>query len=191
MKRAFDSVYLNGLWLKLFKAGVDVKMVRIVKDMYFQVKSCVQCCNSYSEYFECAVDLKQGAVISPLLLSLQDDINSGLTLDDITTILMLFADDVVIFDKSPQELQNRLNLLHTYCLKWGQEVNTAKTKIMVFRKRGPLRNDEQWFYANNKLESVDNSTVFNFMGTFVLKQETFAGKGLKELNEFMNNTKLN
>ena len=202
MKRAFDSVYLNGLWLKLFKAGVDGKMLRIVKDMYFQVKSCVKCCNSYSEYFECAVGLKQGEVISPLLFSLfiddlelflQDDVNSGLTLDDITIILMLFADDMVIFGKSPQELQNSLNLLHTYCLKWGLEVNTAKTKIMVFRKRGPLSNDEQWSYDNNKLEIVDNfnylGTVFNYTGTFVLNQENLAGKGLKALNVFMNNIK--
>jgi len=60
---------------------------------------------------------------------------------------------------------------------------------MVFRKRGPLRNDEQWFHDNNKLESVDNLTVFNYMGTFVLKQKTFAGKRLKALNVFMNNTK--
>ena len=67
---------------------------------------------------------------------------------------MLFADDMVIFGKSPQELQNSLNLLHTYCLKWGLEVNTAKTKIMVFRKRGPLSNDEQWSYDNNKLEML-------------------------------------
>jgi len=77
--------------------------------------------------------------IDDLELSLQDDVNSGLTLDDITIILMLFADDMVIFGKSPQELQNSLNLLHTYCLKWGLEVNTAKNKNNVFLKTWSIK----------------------------------------------------
>jgi len=157
--------------------------------MYFQVQSCVQCCNSYSEwiFWMCCWPQTRGGTlpftfllfIDDLELSLQDYVNSGLTLDDITIILMLFPDDMVIFGKSPQELQNSLDLLHTYCLKWRQEVNTAKTKIMVFRKRGPLRNDEQWFHDNNKLESVDNLTVFNYMGTFVLKQKNVRWKGIE------------
>ena len=32
-------------------------------------------------------------------------------------------------------------------------------------------------------------TVFNYTGTFVLNQETIAGKGLKALNVLLNNTK--
>ena len=63
---------------------------------------------SYSDFFECAVGLKQGEVISPLLFSLfiedlelflQEDQNCGLRLDDITFLLMLFVDDMVILGK--------------------------------------------------------------------------------------------
>ena len=66
-----------------------------------------------------------------------EDPNCGLNLDDITFILMLFADDMVILGKSPSDLQNSINLLHKYCKIWGLEVNIEKTKIVVFRKRGP------------------------------------------------------
>ena len=33
LKRAFDSGYLNELWFKLHKIGINAKMLRIIKDM--------------------------------------------------------------------------------------------------------------------------------------------------------------
>ena len=170
-QKAFDSVYLNGLWFKLFKLGINGKMLRIFKDMYNQVKTCVRACNSYSEFFECAVGLKQGEVISPLFFSLfiddlelflQDDPNCGLNLDDITFILMLFADDMVILGNTIADLQHGLDLLHTYCTRWGIQVNTDKTKILVFRKRGRLKDNGVWTYDGAKLEVVND---FNYLGT--------------------------
>ena len=70
LRKAFDSIYRNGLYFKLNRLGVNAKMLRIIRDMYTNVKACVRGCNSYSEYFECAIGLKQGEVISPLLFSL-------------------------------------------------------------------------------------------------------------------------
>ena len=170
--------------------------------MYSKIKSCVKGCNSVSEYFECAVGLRQGEVISPVLfalfiedieLILQNEASSGLTIDDITFILLLFADDMAILGSSPDDLQNSLNLLNTYCNTWGLEVNVQKTKIMVFRNRGPVLRNEKWSYNDSDVELVDNfnylGTVFNYTGTFVLNQETLAGKGLKALNTLLYNTK--
>ena len=177
LKRAFDSVYLNGLWFKLHKIGINAKMLRIIKDMYNKVKSCVRGCNSYSDFFDCAVGLKQGEVMSPLLFSLfiedlelflQDDQCCGLSIDDITFILMLFADDMVILGKDRDDLQKSLDRLEYYCNKWGLEVNTEKTKVVVFRKRGGLLNNESWTYKGVNLEVVNNfnylGTVFNYTG---------------------------
>ena len=202
LKKAFDSIYLNGLWFKLYKLGVNAKTLRIIKDMYNNVKTCVRGCNSYSDFFECAVGLKQGEVISPILFSLfiedlelflQEDPNCGLSLDDITFILMLFADDMVILGKDRDDLQNSLDLLEKYCKKWGLQVNTDKTKIVVFRKRGGLFDNEKWTYDGVQLDAVNNfnylGTVFNYTGTFALNQETLVGKGLKALNCLIYNTK--
>ena len=92
---------------------------------------------------------------------------------------MHFADDMVIFGKNIEDLQNSLNILKSYCDKWGLEVNTSKTKVMFFRNRGPLRNNEVWFYAGNKLDVVDNfnylRTVFNYT-YIVLNQQTLLFK---------------
>ena len=51
LKKCFDSIYRNALWLKLFRAGIQGKMLRIIKCMYEKVKSCVKSCNTFSEFF--------------------------------------------------------------------------------------------------------------------------------------------
>ena len=82
--------------------------------------------------------------IEDLELFLQDDVNCGLSFNDIMFVLMLFADDMVILGNSRADLQQRLDLLSEYCSKWGLQVNTVKSKILVFRKRGGFRPDEVW-----------------------------------------------
>jgi len=46
-------------------------------------------------------------------LFLQNDINSGILIDTIAIIILLFADDMVIFGKTAEELQNKLDLLYS------------------------------------------------------------------------------
>ena len=64
---------------------------------------------------------------------------------------------------------------------------------MVFRNRGPTRNNEHWTFNNFSLEIVDNfnylGTVFNYTGSFILNQEYLVGKSLKALNVLLFNLK--
>jgi len=46
LKKCFDSIYRNGMWLKLFKTGIQSTILRIVKNMYAKVKSCVKSCTN-------------------------------------------------------------------------------------------------------------------------------------------------
>ena len=128
----------------MYRAGIDGKCLRIIKSRYSTVKSCIKFNNNYSEYFDISLDLKQGAIISPLMwavfiedleMFLQVGPNSGISIDDIIIILLLFADDITIFGHSPKDLQNSLNRLKDYCKNWSLEVNASKTKVMTFRKK--------------------------------------------------------
>ena len=38
LKKAFDSIYHHGLWLKLFRVGIKGELLRIIKEMYSKVK---------------------------------------------------------------------------------------------------------------------------------------------------------
>ena len=128
--------------------------------------------------------------MSPLFLA--DDVNSGITIDEIMFILLLFADDMVILGKSPEDLQKSLDRLNLYCHEWGLTVNVEKTKIVVFRKRGLLRENERWHFNNSYIQVVNDfnylGTVFNYTGTFILNNEFINGKGLKALHTLITNT---
>ena len=130
--------------------GLDGKLLSIFKDMYCTVKSCNKHWNTLSDFFDISDGLRQGQNNSPILFSLfLKDIGSlikhdtegdfGLNLFDLSFVILLFADGMVLIGKSVEELQTSLTNLFTYCEKWGLEVNTEKTKTMVFRKRGAIK----------------------------------------------------
>ena len=52
--------------------------------------------------------------------------------------MLLYADDIVIFASTADELQHGLNLLSDYCLRWKLKVHVSKTKFLIFRKGGIL-----------------------------------------------------
>ena len=200
IKKCFDSIYRNALWLKLYRSGLQGKLLRIIKDMYNEVKSCVKHCTSFSDYFNYSIGLRQGEIMSPILVSLfledlelflQNKFDSGLIVDDIVLILLLFADDMAIFGKTVQELQLNLDTLHMYCNKWGLEVNASKTKIMVFRKRGNLKRNDAWTYNGVNVDVVDCfnylGTIFSYNGNFSLYNEYLTGKALKAMNVLISN----
>ena len=57
LKKAFDSVYRNALWFKLFHMGLDGKILKSFKYMYYIVKSCVKHCYNLSDFFDISIGL--------------------------------------------------------------------------------------------------------------------------------------
>ena len=53
---------------------------------------------------------------------------AAFSVQDINLFMLLYADDIVLFSKSPSELQKMLNNLHNYSQAWDLTVNTDKTQ---------------------------------------------------------------
>ena len=49
---------------------------------------------------------------------------SGIDIGMVKLFLLLYADDIVIFGKTPEELQKSLDILEEYCSRWKLTVNT-------------------------------------------------------------------
>ena len=158
--------------------------------MYENVKSSVKHYGNMSELFEYSLGLRQGEIMSPVLvslfledleLSLSNRGNDGLSINDIYIMLLQFADDMVLLGESPRDLQNSLDSLLDFCISWGLEVNSTKTKIMVIRKRGHIHDTEKWYYDGNVLDIVDQfnylSTVLSYNGSFSYNNEYLVCKG--------------
>ena len=64
---------------------------------------------------------------------------NSLELQDLNLILLLYADDTVIFSESVAGLQKMLDTLNLYTDKWKLVVNVSKTKMVVFRNGGKIK----------------------------------------------------
>ena len=53
--------------------------------------------------------------------------------------MILYADDIILFANSAEDLQSNLDSLSQYCQRWKLPVNTSKTNVMVFRKGSRLQ----------------------------------------------------
>ena len=69
IQKAYDSVWRNGLWLKLWNMGVKGKMWRVIKTMYNSSRSAVLFEGEKSSTFSLEQGVAQGCSFSPILFS--------------------------------------------------------------------------------------------------------------------------
>lgn len=105
----------------------------------------------------------------------------------------MYADDLVLFSESQSGLQSMLNILHKYTLEWNLEVNINKTKIIVFRNCGHVKDSEKWLYCDNEIEIVDQFNYFGFLlnynARFHVNQQHFALQGRKAMYAIKSKTR--
>lgn len=58
----------------------------------------------------------------------------GVDIHTVKLFLLLYVDDITLFSETAEGLQEGLNLLSNYDVRWKLTVNTVKTKVVVFRK---------------------------------------------------------
>ena len=143
--KAFDSVWRAGLWQKLLKSGIDGKLFRTINSMYQNIKSCVRVNGIHSPFFASLCGVRQGENLSLLLFALYlNDLELYLTEngcegisvqysdDDIFTyfkiLVLLYAEDTVLFAETETVLQNNLNIFKAYCDTWKLNINYKKKK---------------------------------------------------------------
>ena len=130
--KAFDSLDHSLLWSKLANFGLSSRILSLLQDMYSKVNSCVRVNGNTLTFFSCNKGVRQGCNLSPLLFCLCiSDLESsllnngvlGVKLFNLCLPLLLFADDVLLFGNSPEDLQHFHNILSSYCATWNLTVN--------------------------------------------------------------------
>jgi hypothetical protein len=201
-RKAFDLIDRSSLWCKLINQGVQGKMLKIIKSLYENVKSCVKHNGYLSEYFSSKVGLFQGEVLSPILYSLYvNDCEMhfirencpSVEISMISLFLLMYADDTVLIAESAEALQSMLDALQSYNDKWNLTLNIEKTKIVVFRNGGKIRGDENWYYGGHEMQVVNEinylEMLLYYTGKFRKTQMHAAEQGRKALFALSNKLK--
>ena len=144
-KKAFDSVPRQALFLKLSKLGICGNFYNVLRNMYSNSTAQIKLSGHLSHPFRIRKGTEQGHPLSPelfklFLLELSDTLNTKdhknpPYLGNIPVTHLLWADDLILLSLNTQDAQNQVNKLHNYCQNWGLEVNSSKTKLMIFNNR--------------------------------------------------------
>jgi hypothetical protein len=76
--------------------------------------------------------------------------------------LFMYDDVTVIFRESITKLQKMINTVNKCSKQHGLYINLLKTKIVVFRNRGVLKENEKW-YLDDKMNIFMHIVRSNFV----------------------------
>jgi hypothetical protein len=151
LRKAFDTVCHEILIRKLYTTGLDEHTVAWFRDYLADRSQRTRVNNNISSTHKITYGVPQGSVLGPPLFSIYiNDLAPRIKHSQ----LIVYADDTLLMNNNPKELQQDLKILE----KWAHEnmltINTDKTKWMSL---GP-----------NK---IDPSVNFSMAGTKLIRTE--------------------
>ena len=134
-EKAFDSIEFNPLFESIENQGVEAAYITLLRYLYNGATSTLKL-HRESDKINLQRGVRQGDTISPKLFTacLQDAIinkinwkGKGINIDDEHLSHLIFADDIVLVAKSPQELES----IHLASKPVGLSMNLSKTNVML------------------------------------------------------------
>ena len=138
--KAFDTVWIDGLFKQMFDLGISGKTWRLLYRGYLNFKCCVKIQGSFSEWYEPRCGIHQGGFMSLMkyaifINSLLVDLKkSGLCCKIYRTpsTPLGYADDVATCCLSKQRLDKAMALVHAHGCTWRYDLNAKKSGVLVY-----------------------------------------------------------
>ena len=147
VRKAFDTVWIDGLLYKLFNdLGIKGLMWLAIKDLYTDVKAQVLYSGELSREFDISQGTGQGRIFAPFMYKVY--INSllqklsnhcyAISINSLSLPAPSFADDVTLLALFPSFLKTFLNICHQYSVTWRYEFNHTKSGVVSFGETKPI-----------------------------------------------------
>ena len=179
VKKAYDYTNREILFHKLMTDyGIGGNFLKVLQAIYDDHNVYVRVTDGLLQPIKTTIGLKQGCGISPLLFNL--------FIDGITKIFdktcdpvklagedlscLLWADDLVLMSTSATGLQNSINKTYQFYDNIGLQMNTKKTKVMIFNQRGLKLTNIVFHVDGSPLEVVDE---YQYLGIKFKPSGTF------------------
>ena len=157
VRKAFDTVWIDGLLYKLFtELGIKGRMWVAIKDLYTDVKARVLYSGSLSRSFDVSQGTGQDRILAPFmykvyinsLLHVLTDHCYSICINSSKLASPSFADDVSLIALHPSFLTTFINICHEYSLTWRYEFNHSKSGIVTFGEAKAVHhasmNEREW-----------------------------------------------
>ena len=121
-RKAFDSVWHDGLLYKLLEINVGGNFYDLIKSLYYNSTGSVR--------IRDLSPLLSNLYINDLPYSFENILSDPFVLPNGTKLSsLLYADDLIILSRSKAGLQNCLNALAQYCRSWMLNINPKKPRL--------------------------------------------------------------
>ena len=150
IKRAFDTVWHQGLLSKLYDLNINPALVKIIASFLHDRSFFVSVGDEVSSKGVLRAGVAQGAVLSPTLYNLYTSDFPQST----QTFNFIYADDVALLATSRDEnlahrrVQSAINAATEYFTKWKLQPHPAKSQSTLFTPRLKIKNDPSISTAN-------------------------------------------
>jgi hypothetical protein len=134
-----------------------------IRIMYEGTKVCVKCReNEVTTFTSQTRGGRQGCSLRPHLFYIfTNDMMEYINVDNShapsigrTTIpRLLFTDDLAVYSFTSNGLEKEIDQIVRYCKEWTLKCNLSKSKIVVFKKGGKLKNTERWNMGGQNIDT--------------------------------------
>ena len=169
-KKAFDTVWRDGLLVAAWNSGIRGRLWRILSNLYDNVQCMVKFGDIETNFFAIDEGLKQGCVLSPILFNIfinnltkmLKNSNTGVNICNIKINCLLWADDVVLIADNAHELQKMLDIASSFAHMWRLTFNLDKSNVMTIGKRANPNN--VWKLGNGFIKETNS---YKYLGIHI------------------------
>ena len=168
VSKAFDGVWIEGLFFRLRHLGVHGKTWRLLYKTYVDFKCRVKIQNQMSEWYSINCGIHQGGYLSLILYtafinSLIVELEASrlcCVIHGISVSPLGYADDIATASTSKFRTDQTLRIVYGHSCKWRYFFNPKKSSVLVFgeSEREHRRNTQYRYYklGNDRIkEEVD------------------------------------
>ena len=162
VSKAFDGVWVDGLFYQLRNLGVTGKLWRLLYLNYQNFTSRVRIHEKMSKWYAVKCGIHQGGILSllkyvayinSLIVELSD---SGLCchIGQITTTPPGYADDLTTASVSKDRMDRIMNIVYMHGTKWRYHFNASKSAVLVYGE-GDIERKRNSKYRHHRLGSAE------------------------------------